>query len=107
MAKLNLNRPIVDEMGDPIKKPNSKGELIVDDTTLAKALGGIMIKSVSTVEADILKFFTWASELGKTGIIDIDEGDSKTIRDFVVNNADVFVIIKAPVLKAIDNLKFK
>lgn len=97
MAKLNLNRPIVDE----------SGEQVMAGSTIAKALGGTMIKSVSTVEADILKFFTWATELGKSGIIDIDEGDSKTIRDFVVNNEEVFVIIKAPVLKALADLKFK
>ncbi len=97
MAKLNLNRPIVDE----------NGEQVMADSNLAKALGGTMIKSVSTTEADILKFFTWATELGKSGTIDIDEGDSKTIREFVLNNEDLFVIIKAPVLKAIDDLKFK
>lgn len=97
MKKLDLNVPILDANGD----------VAIENTTIAQALGNIMINSTSTSENDILKMFTWALQLGENGCIDIDEADSKTIKDFIVNNKEVFVIIKAPVLKAIDDLKFK
>lgn len=97
MAKLNLDLPIIDELGN----------IVMKETSLAKALGGIMLKSTSTSDSDILKYFTWALELGKKGFVEIDKADAKTIKDFVVGNSEIFIIVKAPILQAIDALKFK
>lgn len=97
MAKLNLNRPLVDE----------KGEQTMIDTNLAKLLGGALIRSASTEESDILKFYLWATELGKSGILDLDEADSKKLKNWLVKNEDVFIIVKAPILKMLDDMKFK
>lgn len=96
MAKLNLNKPLL----------NETGEQVMQGTTLGKALGAVMLKAELTSEVDILKFFTWALELGKTGILELDEVDTKTLKTFVVEAPRLFVIAKGPILQAISKLKF-
>lgn len=97
MTTLNLTKVLTDESGEATKP----------ETTLAKALGAIMIKSGTTDESQILKFFTWALELGQKGKIELDKADASTLRKFVVEHPDLFIIVKAPVIQEIDKLKFK
>lgn len=96
MAKLDLKLPIVDE----------KGDQVASEETIGTTIGKLMMKSVSDTEGDILKFFGWAQNLGSGKPIDIDEADSKTIKKWITESKELYVIVKAPVLKAIDNLKF-
>ena len=97
MEKLNLNLPLVDE----------NGKAVMEKTTIAQLLGGTLLQSDTTSETDILKFFTWALELGNKGVIELDESDARKLKNFVVSNKPIFVILKHPILQAIDNLKFK
>lgn len=96
MAKLNLNKQVVDEMGQSIKS----------DKTLGQTLAFTLIKSINKNEGEILKYFEWAGKLGKNESLTLDEGDAKILKDFVLGNDDLFVIAKAPILKAVDALKF-
>lgn len=97
MAKLRLNIPLMDEEGKPV----------VPSATLAKVLGSTMLKSGNTVESDILKFFTWALELGKSGEIELDKADSVFLNKYIVEEPNLFIIVKAPIMQEIENLKFK
>ena len=97
MAKLNLKELVVDEEGLPIE-----GNL-----TFGRALGRAMLTSNSTAEIDILKLFKWAGELSRTYMIEIDEIDAKTIKNFIINDENLYILVKAPIIKKIDLLKFK
>lgn len=105
MEKLNLNLPIIDEKGEPVQFKISEGKF--EERTYAQVLGGTLLQSTSTADSDILKYFTWAMELGKNGFIEIDKADAKTIKVFVTGNPEIFIIVKAPIIQAIDALKFK
>lgn len=96
MKKLNLNKPLLDETGKEVMKP----------LTLASSLGNTMLKSEQTTEVDILKLYTWALTLGKTGILELDEADAKALKTFVIEDPTLYIIVKAPILKEIDKLKF-
>lgn len=95
MAKLNLKINVIDENG------SQSNELLSD------ILARVLIRSVSQTEDDIFKFFGWATSLSNKGIIEVDESDAKKLRGFVVANNGIFTIVKYPIIKAIDNLKFK
>lgn len=96
MKTLDLNIPITDEAGT--KLPSG--------TTLAKSLGSTMLQSGQTKESDILKLYTWALQLGKTGILELDEADAVALKTFIIENTQLYIIVKAPVLKEIEKLKF-
>lgn len=96
MAKLNLNLPIVDETGSQV----------TPERTVGQTLAFTMIKSVNEQEGDIIKFFDWAQKLGSNKVLEIDEGDVKKLKDFVLKNKELFIIVKAPILKALDKIKF-
>jgi hypothetical protein len=96
MAKLNLNVPVVDETGS----------ILNPEKTLGQTLAFVMVKSINKVETDIIKFYDWAQKLGENKPLEIDEADSKKLKDFVINNEDMYLVVKAPIIKAIDKLKF-
>lgn len=96
-VKLDLNKPLLDEGGQVVMSP----------LTLGTSLGSTMLKSENTTEVDILKLYTWALELGQKGVIELDKTDAKILKDFVIAAPNLFVIVKAPILKEIENLKFK
>jgi len=96
-AKLDLKEFVKDETGKV-----AQGNMLI-----STAIAQRMLQSGSKDEAVIIKMVNWAMELGKEGYIEIDEGDVKTIKDWVVQNEELFVIIKAPTIKALDKLKFK
>ena len=95
MAKLNLKINVIDENG------SQSNELLSD------ILARVLIRSVSQTEDDIFKFFDWAKILSTKGIIEVDESDAKKLRAFVIINDGIFTLVKHPIIKAIDNLKFK
>jgi len=97
MEKLNLEGLVLDEKGVPIEG----GKL-----TFGRALGKAMLTSNSTAEVDILKLFKWAGELSRTDEIEVDEIDAKIIKDFIINDENLFILVKAPIIKVIDALKF-
>lgn len=96
MKKLDLNIQITDESGKPL----------ANGVTLAKSLGSTMLQSGETKEVDILKLYMWALQLGKDGIIEIDKLDLIILKTFVIENKSMYIIVKAPILKAIEELKF-
>lgn len=96
MAKLNLDIPILDEFGAPV----------MPETNIAKTLAGTLIRSMATVESDIVKHFEWAGKLAKSGVLELDKSDSENLKTFVINNEEIFNIVKAPILSLISKLKY-
>lgn len=108
MEKLDLNLPVLNEIGEPVMAPkNVAGKPVMDQLSLATSLGGSLLESGDTSEVGILRLYTWALELGKTGIIELNQADAEELKQFVINNEALFVIIKAPILKELEKLKFK
>lgn len=95
-VKLDLNLPILDQSGKEVL-----------DTTLAQALGGCMLNSENTSEVNILKYFTWALELGKTGELELDAADVVLLKNYIIENPTLFIIVKAPILKELEKLEFE
>ena len=95
--KLNLRIPIIDELG----------KVTVPGRNVGSALAQQMLQSGSNEETEIYKIFDWALTLGKGDRIDLNEGDAKMLRKWIVDNKELFILVKAPALKAIDALDFK
>lgn len=94
MKKLNLNLPILDEVGVHILKEQTLG------TAMAKALS----KSAPTTVAEIEKFYNWAAILGKNKELEIDQPDLETLKQFTILHPSMPAQIKQPVKLAIDKL---
>jgi len=88
MIKLNLNIPFVDLDGKQIGKET----LGVD---LAKTL-------VGGSKGEALKFYDWAVALHKGQEISVDNADIKKISEFIEQDTNMTVLLKAQLLKAID-----
>ena len=97
MEKLKLNSPIMDEFG----------QIVIKDMTIGQSLASRLMKSVSNDETKILKFYNWAKVLGKDNPLELDEVDAELLKQFVINDQELFNIVKAPVVRAINSLKFK
>ncbi len=99
--KLNLNKKIDPEISNifpGIGMPNE---------TNGQAIAKIILQSNSTNEPNIYKLFDWALQLGKNELLELDEGDVKILRDWVVSHTELFLLIKTPVLRELDKLDFK
>lgn len=97
MAKLNLNTPLLDESGNEIK----------EGQTLAKALMPALTRRGSVDETDIFKYYSWGLKLSTDGFIEIDKADAKALKKIIIEDPNLFIITKVPIIELIDNLKFK
>ena len=95
--KLNLRIPIIDE----------SGKVTIPGRNVGSALAQQMLLSGSNEETEIYKIFDWALTLGKGDRIDLNEGDAKMLRKWIVDNKELFILIKGPALRALDALDFK
>src|SRR6478736_3116580 len=89
--KLNLSMSVQNLDGSFIKD-NEK------EISLAKILAGRLMEAPTGIEA--LKAHSWANKLYNDGEIDIDLSDLHKLKSFV-EQAQLFVIVKAPLLQAI------
>ena len=89
--KLDLNKPVSNLNFEPI--PNSN---------LAKILAEEI--AVSNVTPTI-KFFDWALSLHQKGEINVDATDRDLLRKFIEENQRFTVLVKAQLLKAVNDLK--
>lgn len=96
METLKLNTPLLDLEGNDVEPK----------TTLALALGNTLLQAVQKNEGDILKYFDWAGQLAKAGEIKLDAGDAVALKKFIIDHDGLYVITKAPILKAMADLKF-
>lgn len=96
MKKLQLDFPVFDEDGKNIDPQKSAGKL----------LAASLLRRASNDEGDITKLFGWAMILAKDEPIEIDKGDYKKLKTLVVSDPDMFIILKAPLLDALEKLKF-
>lgn len=77
----------------------------LDDTKIETA-GKILASSLMTaIVGDPLKFYDWAQDLNQQKELILDESDIKTLYDFVKDHKELFVVAKAPIMKAINNAK--
>jgi len=74
----------------------------VDTKTAGGILADLLMRAVLKDESKIVKYFDWASALTKTGIIEVDRGDEKELKNFITENENLFVLAKAPMLRKFD-----
>lgn len=94
--KLNLDLTVLDENGEE-----------VGDQNVAQIVAGRLMRNASKEESDILKFFSWAQDLSKNNELDLDKGDLKKLRKFILEDDMMFIVVKAPAIEAIDALVAK
>jgi hypothetical protein len=85
---VDLNFPITKPDGTEINPSASK---LVSDL-----LSGASLKD----ESKITKFYSWAQDLGLKKMLELDEADHKTLKDYIKDHEGLFVIAKYPILQA-------
>jgi len=96
MSKVKLGFQINDE----------EGKVIGDGRSAGKILAGSLMRTASKdKEADILKYYDWAMKLGKNEPLELDEGDVTILKDFITKDEMMFVLVKAPLIRALNNAK--
>jgi hypothetical protein len=96
MAKLNLNIPMLDE----------NGEVIMEGRTLGLGIGAQLLQTNFQDENDIIKFFGWAGTLSRNEELELDKADAAKLKEFIINDPNLYLVSKAPALELIDKLKF-
>ena len=92
MITINLNKDFL----------GLDGKAVEGQDNLAKLLGNIMGNST---QGDALKYYAWALELYKTGILKVDDVDCDTIYNLIKDHATVSVILKGQILALIKEAK--
>ena len=90
--KLDLNKPILDLEGNPIKNGN---EVLTIGKQIASAL-------VGSNKGEALKFYDWAVKLYKGEALEVDKSDLKKITEFVETNEQFTNLLKAQALELLD-----
>lgn len=85
---IDLNELIIAPEGKPLS-----------DRTAAMILSDQLLMHASSQEAEIFKFFDWGYALAKKGAIEIDAGDLRVLKDFIVAQGKLSVIVKGFLLK--------
>lgn len=93
--KINLNKPFLNIDGEVLKN----GET---DSNMGKSVGNYLAQ---TNKGNAIKLFALAIDFHKTGEVEVDEADFKTIRDMVETNDGFANLAKAQVLKEMDDAK--
>lgn len=77
------------DFSNPFLSP--KGE------SVGQTLGEVLSNTLMTVSAKpplSTKYFSWGLELIKSGVIEIDETDKKSLEDFINNSDNITVLTK-------------
>ena len=93
--KLDLNKPILDLEGIPLKEKEDK------NFTMARALANQLVLAV---KGDAVKFYDWGLTFYKIGIIEIDEADMAILENFV-KDLQVSNLVKGQIIKEIKSNK--
>lgn len=89
--KLNLTKSFTDLDGKE------------SETNMGKVLANML---ASAQKGDAIKFYDWAISLFRTGVIEIDESDKKTLEKFVTASG-ASMAIQGQLLKVLDSTKEK
>lgn len=93
--KIDLNVPVLDLAGVPIKESGNSPEIV----TCSRLLSNNLIQGS---KGDAIKFYDWAQALYKNQPIEVDNSDFKKIRSFIDESEGVSILAKAQILKALD-----
>lgn len=96
--KLNFNFHLIDGDGSAIQERLNDGTKL-PPKPVSKLLGELLLRDVLTDETKIVKFFDWARELNKSGELEVDRADAKVLKDFIIDNKNMFVVAKAQMLQ--------
>jgi cytochrome c-type biogenesis protein CcmH/NrfG len=96
--KINLNKPFTNLEGTAIPETQDGKTL----TNQGKSLAQYMAQ---TNKGNAIKLLALAIDLHKTGEIEVDEADFKTIRDMVESNEQYSNLVKAQIMKELDEAK--
>lgn len=92
MIEINLSSHALDINGNVLNK----------DITMGESLANVL---VGGTKGEALKFYDWAISLAKTGKITVDEHDFKKIKLFVEESENIFIILKAQLIRKLDECK--
>lgn len=86
---LDFNKPIKGLDGNSVK--DSNGELI---------LGKLLSEQLAfSNKGDALKLFNWAQKIYNGESLDIDKSDEATLKEFIKNNENFTILVKAQLLE--------
>lgn len=89
--KINLNFPLVDLSGRPLKESND------EVFTLSKVLATALARHN---EGDAIKNMEWARKLYNSEDLLLDKSDFITLKEFVKNNKGLTSLEEGPILEA-------
>lgn len=88
---LDFNKPLLNNKNEPM------GKILLSDS-LAQALMNSSVKP--PIDA---KYFLWGMELGKTGILKVDDIDKKILSDFIDNSESLTVLGRGRLRQVFEN----
>lgn len=91
IVKLDFSAPLL----------TAKGELT--GITVGESLSNILMTSPAKPPLST-KYFSWGIDLVKTGIIELDEIDKKSLVDVIDNSDQITVLVKGRLHEVIDNI---
>lgn len=91
--KINLNFQLLDFDGRPASG---------DGRTLGQLIAHLLITADLDDEPDILKFYNWAKNLHEGHAIDLDSGDQKKFKDFIIKHKQPSVLVKNKIIEIMD-----
>lgn len=94
--KFDFKKPMLDIDGEPAKE---SGKQLICGDLLAQAL----MEARMSEEDIILKFFAWALELKKTGVISLDKVDEDKLRKWILTNPSIMNLGKGRFIEVLDN----
>jgi hypothetical protein len=76
-----------------------------DPVHAGKIVAGLMVGVGSQNQSNPIKYFDWALKLYNKQPIEVDEADLEEIKKFVKEHQQIFIIVKAPLLRYLNELK--
>ena len=88
--KVNLNKPLQDLSGKPLK----------DDQGQPSNIGKVLAEVLATQnKGDIIKLWDWAQALYHGKPIDLDRADQDTLKKFIEEHEQATILVKAQLLE--------
>lgn len=88
--KVSFDSPLVNLNGEPVLGENDKPAFI--GRFLANAL-------MNHTKGDSIKFYDWAKQMYKGGVVDFDRADQDTIKKFIKDSEQLTHLMKAQMLE--------
>jgi hypothetical protein len=102
MITLDFNKQAIDIKGNPLTARDKETNEV--PVIISEQLGQTLAYSIEKDNGKIVKYWTWATCLGRGEVLTLDKVDLNTLKQFV-EAADIYIWIKAQILEIIETAK--